>query len=101
MLVNVLNNITNISTKISNWHAFSKHISEFKSLWITTKEQFKNHIEKVIKNATNTDLRVWSNSRIAFWDNKTSTIVIYDKNSVDLWTAFIPTEWKTYFNNFK
>ncbi len=101
ILANILANTSNISSKIANWHSFSKHIHEFKSLWIITKEQFKNHIEKIIKNASNTNIKLWNNSRIAFWDDKTWTIIIYDKSSIDLWTAFIPTLWKTYFNNFK
>jgi hypothetical protein len=40
-----------------------------------------------------------SNSRIAFWDDASETITIYDPNHVDLGTSFKPQEdlGKTYF----
>jgi len=58
--------------------------------------------ERILKQSTWTDnMKVWSNGRIAYWDNSQEVIVIYNPKDADFGTTFVPTEWKTYFTNFK
>lgn len=91
----------NIATKIWNGHAFTEHISDFTSLGISTKEGLKLHIDNVVKKSTWTNnMKLWTNWRVAFWGDVTSTIVIYDPKNIDFWTTFIPWRGKAYFNDF-
>lgn len=91
-----------IASKIANWHAFEKHIWEFKDLWIKTKDQLSKFAEWIMKNANNTNnMRNLENGRKAYFDNKTNTIVITNPNAKDAWTIFRPSTWKDYFLNTK
>jgi len=97
--IKILKDLWKISDKISNWHAFDKHIKEFEKYWIKSKVQFKSYIENTIKNSKYSKL--WDNWRMIFYNEKYKSVVIYNPKDPDLWTTFIPWNWKTYFNEFK
>jgi hypothetical protein len=91
-----------IASKISDWHAFEKHIWEFKEFGIKTKDQLSDLVQNIMKKTDGTkDMKNLSNWRSAYWDDKTSTIVIHDPKSKDFWTVFRPEDWKDYFFNLK
>jgi len=84
---------------IANGHAFEKHVlqqAEFGGLGIRTRAQFQSHIENVMTNPSAT--RTLNRNRTAYWDGRTGTVVIRDPNSVDLGTAFRPTNGRAYFD---
>ncbi|OCG61497.1 RHS repeat-associated core domain-containing protein [Gilliamella sp. Fer4-1] len=65
------------SQEIANGHAFDKHVlqrGEFNSLGIRTREQFRQHVEKVINNPT--DVRYYSDGRVVYLDSNIRIIVI-------------------------
>jgi hypothetical protein len=88
-----------ISTKISSWHAFWKHLDEFKKYWIDNNEKFKKYIENTLKNSKFS--KNWDKWRKIFYNEKYKSVVIYDPHSKDLGTTFIPSNGKKYFDNFK
>ncbi|MDF7670682.1 hypothetical protein PT276_05645 [Orbaceae bacterium ESL0721] len=89
------------SEEIANGHAFDKHViqqGEFNSLGIRTRQQFKNHVENVINNPT--DTRYYSDGRIVYLDSNTHTVVIRNPNKGES-TAFRPDYsigWDNYIN---
>jgi len=88
--------------EISNGHAFDKHVvqnGEFKDVGITTREQFANHIERIVDNPSAT--KQLSGGRAAFWDNASSTVVIRNPKAVDGGTAFRPKGGKAYFDGLR
>jgi hypothetical protein len=88
-----------ISTNISNWHAFKKHIHEFKSLWITTREELGTHALNIMNKVDGTEnMKFLKNWRKAFWDNSSWTVVIFNPKAKDSWTIFRPKEGKEYFD---
>ncbi len=95
-------NFWKIASKIWNWHAFEKHIWDFKDLWIKTKNELSKYAEKILKNADGTkNMKSLEKWRKAYWDNKHWTIVIHNPNAKDAWTIFRPKDWKEYFTNLK
>ena len=91
-----------ISKNIGNGHAFTKHIEEFKTIWIKTSKQLENHIKGIIQKSKGTlNSKSWARGRSAYRDDDTWTIVIVDPNHIDWWTAFIPSAWKKYFESFE
>ncbi len=89
-----------VAEAISQGHAFDKHVlnGEFKDLGITTPEQFSEHVSQVMGNAEGANVRVLSGERIAYWDDSSGTVVIFDPNSPDLGTAFRPPNGRAYFD---
>ena len=85
--------------KIADGHAFSKHIGEFSKFGIRTKEQFARHIETVMKSPS--VVRVLTRGRIAYWHQRTGTVVIRDARSKDGGTAFIPRRKYDYFKDLE
>ena len=84
------------ATTIANGHAYTKHKDEF--------------VEgKVIDNLAFPDATIASagenkslaNSRAAYWDSRTGTIIITNANAGDCGTAFRPTDGVTYYNQQK
>lgn len=95
-------NFADVAKKIWNWHAFSKHIGEFKDLWIKTKDQLVKLTEGIMKKVNGTNnMKNLENGRKAYWDDSTKTVVIHDPNGSDAWTVFHPSDGKTYFSNLK
>ncbi len=82
---------------IAYGHSFTKHANEFTMLGITSKAQFAEFIDAIIRNARGNNVRNLSAGRIAYWDDATGTVVIYNPKDVDAGTAFRPTKGKTYF----
>lgn len=91
--------VSDDAAKIAGGHAFSKHGKEFASLGIRTERQFARHVDNVMANPTAT--RNLERGRVAFWDQRSGTVVIRDPNSVDGGTAFIPTRGIDYFNGLR
>ncbi|OCG40160.1 hypothetical protein A9G29_01065 [Gilliamella sp. Fer2-1] len=78
------------SQEIANGHAFDKHVlqrGEFNSLGIRTREQFRQHVEKVINNPT--DVRYYSDGRVVYLDSNIRIIVIRNPGKGES-TAFRP-----------
>lgn len=83
-----------ISNKIGNGHAYSKHVvrkAEFEG--ISSREQFSSHIENVLNNPT--EVRNLKNGRTGYWDEGSSTVVIHDPGRVDQGTAFV-SDYQTF-----
>ncbi|WP_282808184.1 hypothetical protein [Hafnia alvei] len=76
--------------EIANGHAFEKHVlqrGEFDTLGIKTRNQFAQHVENVINNPT--DVRYYSDGRVAYLDSTTRTVVIRNPSKGES-TAFRP-----------
>jgi hypothetical protein len=76
--------------EIANGHAFEKHVlqrGEFDALGIKTRTQFEQHVENIINNPT--DVRYYSDGRIAYLDSTTRTVVIRNPGKGES-TAFRP-----------
>ena len=72
---------------------------EFKSLGITTREQFASHIESVVNNPSS--FRKLSGGRTAYWDGVSGTVVIRNPKAIDGGTAFRPANGKAYFEGLR
>ncbi|HGH7114213.1 TPA: hypothetical protein ACLAXH_001845, partial [Neisseria meningitidis] len=70
---------------------------EFTDLNINSPADFARHIENIVSHPTN--MKELPRGRTAYWDDKTGTIVIRDKNSDDGGTAFRPTSGKKYYDD--
>ncbi|EMS5395786.1 polymorphic toxin MafB class 3, partial [Neisseria gonorrhoeae] len=89
-----------IGEQISSGHAYNKHVirqQEFMDLNINSPADFARHIENIVSHPTN--MKELPRGRTAYWDDKTGTIVIRDKNSDDGGTAFRPTSGKKYYDD--
>ncbi|HFC7225443.1 TPA: polymorphic toxin MafB class 3, partial [Neisseria meningitidis] len=89
-----------IGEQISSGHAYNKHVirqQEFTDLNINSPADFARHIENIVSHPTN--MKELPRGRTAYWDDKTGTIVIRDKNSDDGGTAFRPTSGKKYYDD--
>ena len=85
-----------IAQEISGGHAFEKHIlnqGEFSGC--STRTQFAHHIENVLNNPSK--IKVLNNGRIAYWHQKTGTVVIRNPSAIDGGTAFQPVDGIIYF----
>jgi len=102
-----------VRKSIATGHAVNKHVdtNEFKHLGIRDTADFYDHITDVINNPTS--WKKLSDGRVAFWDQQTKTIVVYDPNrrrkynpnrgkkEEDLGTAFISTTGKQRFDELQ
>jgi tetratricopeptide (TPR) repeat protein len=89
-----------IAEQISSGHAFDKHVvekGEFKDLGIDSRKSFARFIADIIRAAKGDNVRELSNSRTAYWDSATSTVVIHDPSSPDGGTVFRPKLGRKYF----
>jgi hypothetical protein len=85
--------------EIAGGHAFDKHVidqGEFPG--VTTRSQFAQKIESVIRNG---EAKSLSGGRIAWWDSGSGTVVIRNPGAVDGGTAFVPTNGRAYFDGLK
>jgi len=90
--------INKIADDISNGHAYTKHaLNPNENATIPSKEQFKAEAIRIMNNPD--DVKYGNNGRIAFWDEKTKSILIYNPNGVDKSTMFKPEPGKSYFYN--
>lgn len=98
----VLQDVSSISQKIGWWHAYNKHIDKFRQFWIETVEELQSNTEMIIRtsNATN-NMKHLERGRIGYWNDSQNSLVIFDPNSLDKGTTFIPDTWKIYFNNLQ
>jgi len=85
-----------LAEQIGSGHA-KKHLGEFADLGITTEAEFQRHIENVMNNPSET--RSLQNSRTAYWDNATGTIVVHTPHAADGGTAFRPHDGRHFFDN--
>jgi RHS repeat-associated protein len=93
-----------VAERIAAGHAFEKHVlvrGEFQGLGIRTVKQLQSFVDEVIRNATGADVRYLRRGRIAYWDEATQTVVIYDPSRADLGTVFRPTNGRAYFETLK
>ncbi|MCB1434654.1 MAG: hypothetical protein KDK75_19665 [Alphaproteobacteria bacterium] len=89
------------ANQIAKGHAFAKHVvqaKEYGSL-IKSKFAFGALIFRIMRNPS--AYKALKRGRKAFWDDKTSTVVIRDPSSKDLGTAFRPRSGKQYFDNLE
>lgn len=87
-----------LANQIATGHAFGKHVvqkQEFAKYGITNVQQFKRHIERIIRKPSST--RDLSDGRSAYWDDATGTVVIRNPKDIDGGTAFIPLNGRAYF----
>jgi hypothetical protein len=87
------------AVKIARGHAWKKHGNEFSAIGIHSERQFARHIESVMKNPT--AIRNLDRGRVAFWDQRSGTVVIRDPSSSDGGTAFIPRRGVSYFHGLR
>lgn len=84
--------------KISNGHAFQKHVvdgKEFSEFNITTKQQFQELIENVITNPS--EIRYASDGRVFYLQKSSRIVVVYNPSHEG--SAFRPStmeEWEKY-----
>ncbi|WP_077927560.1 hypothetical protein [Wohlfahrtiimonas populi] len=86
---------------IANGHAFQKHVingKEFEDLGIKTIDDFQRHINNIIENPSSI-IKKLERDRVAFWDDASGTLIIFDPRSKDKGTAFRPKNGKSYFDN--
>lgn len=93
-----------ISKKIANGHAFKKHVvSETDPLAIiekvSTKTDFQALITTTLKNPD--EIKFGANNRIALWNERFKTVVIYNPADKDLGTTFKPPDGVNYLKDFK
>jgi len=87
---------SDISKNIANGHAYEKHKNEF---GVETQTDFAKKVKNVLDNPT--EVKNLEKGRVAYWDDKTKSVVIYDPSSTDQGTALVPTDGRDYFNNLK
>jgi hypothetical protein len=93
-----------LGKSIANGHAFDKHVverGEFQDLGINSRDEFANHIDNVVSNAADSDVRSLTGGRSAYWDDSSGTVVIRDPASPDLGTAFRPVSGRLYFEGLR
>lgn len=83
-----------LGEEVSQGHAFDRHVlgnangvNEFAEFGVKTKDDFAKFIEKVSSNPT--EVRTYSNGRIAIIDEKTKTVIIKNSTTGES-TAFRP-----------
>ena len=84
-----------IAEEISGGHAFTKHViqrGEFPGL---SQQQFQRHIQNILNNPT--EIKLLTRGRVAYWDQKTGTVIIRNPLQGDGGTAFRPTAGYDYF----
>jgi filamentous hemagglutinin len=52
--------------------------------------------ESIMKNPS--EIKILSNERIGYWDDKTQSVVVYNPNAADKGTFFRPRNGKNYFD---
>lgn len=81
-----------IANNIANGHAYTRHSAQF---GFTTREEMAAHIERIMNHPS--AMKPLARGRMAFWDDASQTIVIFDPYRVDQGTAFIPDHGLRYF----
>ena len=91
-----------IADAIADGHAFDKHLleeGEWADQGINTRRQFALFLKHIIEHPS--EERDLSNGRIAYWDDATGTVIIYNPHASDLGTAFQPDNGIRYFYNLR
>lgn len=90
-----MESVGGIAWRIANGHAFESHVINSREYpTITSQAEFAALIADVISEPDVT--RSLSNNRVAYWQEKTKTVVIVDPYHVDRGTAFRPRDGKAY-----
>ena len=85
-----------VGDQIAQGHAWDKHvIKENQFPWISSRSQFADHVQNVIRDADIT--KQLARGRTAYWDNGSKTVVIVDPFHVDFGSAFQPKRGIGYF----
>ncbi|MBO6771276.1 MULTISPECIES: hypothetical protein [unclassified Thalassospira] len=98
------------ATTIANGHAYTKHKDEFvkgkvidnlafPDATIASAGEFATFLEGILDAPS--ENKSLANSRAAYWDSRTGTIIITNANAGDCGTAFRPTDGVTYYNQQK
>ncbi|TRL37447.1 hypothetical protein FNA46_15170 [Rhizobium straminoryzae] len=99
-----------LATKIAYGHAFTKHSGEFvkgvviarlafPDKTIEDAEKFAEFLTKILDLPSVS--KSLTNSRAAYWDSRTGTVIIFNPLPEDCGTAFRPTSGKAYFDNLR
>jgi RHS repeat-associated protein len=91
--------IKGISKAIGGGHSFDKHLGEFKSLGITSKQDFTKHVKNIMEKPDIT--KSLSDGRMVYGQVSSKTIVIYDPNNLDMGTAFVSDDVIKRINKLK
>ncbi len=97
-----------LANAIANGHAFTKHSGEFVNgvvigglafpdPTIATAAAFEKFLNGIL--GAPSDQKPLVNQRHAYWDRRTGTIIISNKNAGDCGTSFRPTNGKAYYDN--
>ncbi|MDR1533480.1 MAG: hypothetical protein LBU64_00035, partial [Planctomycetota bacterium] len=90
----------NLANRLVDGHAWSKHLSEFQAIGITTRKELKEYAQKIILDPKS-EMRVLDNGRAAWWDSVTGTVVLKDPWNVNGGTIFRPRDGKIYFDTLR
>jgi len=90
-----------VATIIAGGHAYGKHAAEFASIGVGTKEEYAKLIDHIMRISTIDNVRSLVRGRTAYWDPKTGTVVIHDREAADKGTAFRPRDGRAYFDALK
>lgn len=99
-----------VAAKIAHGHSFTKHSDEFVKGFviagrpfpdptIESADDFAVFLTEILDDPTVS--RGLSNKRIAHWDDRTGTVIIYNPLPEDCGTAFRPDDGKAYFDGLK
>ncbi len=96
------NSGNHIADAIADGHAFDKHLVE-EDQWaaqgINSRRQFALFLQHIIEHPS--EERDLSGGRIAYWDNASGTVIIYNPGASDCGTAFQPNNGYRYFYNLR
>ena len=84
-----------IATAIADGHAFTKHAAHFPEAG--SRKEFARIVKKIIRHPS--EVRGLRRGRVAFWDQQSGRVVIYDPNNRDLGTALRPDRGSLYFDD--
>jgi uncharacterized protein RhaS with RHS repeats len=90
-----------IGSQIGAGHAWTKHGSEFAKFGIKSSGDLGRFTDEVMATAKGADVRQLARGRTAYWDSRTSSVVIRDPNNIDGGTVFVPREGRAYFDGLK
>ena len=85
-----------IAEEISGGHTFTKHVIKQGEFPEFSQHQFQRHIQNIVNNPT--EMKFLTRGRIAYWDQKTGTVVIRNPGQGDGGTAFKATGGYDYFS---
>lgn len=95
--------IDETATRISEGHAFDKHVLNteprnrpFSEIGVTDRASYRGHISDVLSSPTTVSSRL-SEHRTKYWHEPSGTFAIRNTNDVDMGTAFRPKSGFQYY----